>query len=117
MPSLKPVRVCTPNTDRSWNAASVVALAGPGGYSGLVELATVEATPEAERHWMKAADARVPFVSVADDASWNAVAEVLERCGLSQVPMVKDGAIVGWVGDRELRRAVVEGHARQADER
>jgi CIC family chloride channel protein len=86
----------------------VVALAGASGFSGLVELATVEATPESERHWMKAADARVPFVSVAEDASWSAVAEVLERCGLSQVPVLRDGEIVGWVGDRELRRAVLE---------
>jgi CIC family chloride channel protein len=89
----------------------VVALAGASGYSGLVELATVEATPETERHWMKAHDARVPFVAVPEDASWSALAEVLERCGLSQVPVVKDGAIVGWVGDRELRRALLDAHA------
>jgi hypothetical protein len=89
----------------------VVALAGPSGHSGLVELATVEATPETERHWMRAHDARVPFVSVPEDASWSDVAEVLEGCGLSQVPVVRDGGIVGWIGDRELRRAVLEGHA------
>ena len=89
----------------------VVALAGTSGYSGLVELATVEATPDTERHWMKADDARVPFVSVPEDASWSDVAEVLERCGLSQVPVLRDGGIVGWVGDRELRRAVLEAHA------
>jgi CIC family chloride channel protein len=88
--------------------------AGPGrgpaeaaGFTGLVELATVEATPETERHWMKAHDARVPFVSVAEEASWAEVAEVLERCGLSQVPVMRGGEIVGWVGDRELRRAVL----------
>jgi CIC family chloride channel protein len=89
----------------------VVALVGPAGYTGLVELTTAEATPEAERHWMKAADARVPFVSVGEDASWIDVAEVLDACGLSQVPVLRAGEIVGWVGDRELRRAVREGHA------
>jgi CIC family chloride channel protein len=93
----------------------VVALAGPSGFTGLVELTTAEATPETERHWMKAADARVPFVSVPEDASWTAVAEVLDACGLSQVPVVRDGVIVGWVGDRELRRAVLEGHGRPRD--
>jgi hypothetical protein len=86
----------------------VVALAGPAGLTGLVELATVEATPEGERHWMKAQDARVPFVSVAEDATWAEVAAVLERCGLSQVPVVGGGEILGWVGDRELRRAVLD---------
>ena len=86
----------------------VVALAGSSGFTGLVELSTVEATPEAERHWMKAHDARLPFVSVPEDASWAAVAEVLERCGLSQVPVLSGGEIVGWVGDRELRRAVLD---------
>jgi predicted transcriptional regulator len=60
---------------------------------------------------MKADDARVPFVAVPEDASWSDVAEVLERCGLSQVPVLRDGGIVGWVGDRELRRAVLEAHA------
>lgn len=88
----------------------VVALAGSSGLTGLVELATVEATPETERHWMRAADARVPFVSVPEDAPWSKVAEVLERCGLSQVPVVHGGEIVGWVGDRELRRAVLVGN-------
>jgi CIC family chloride channel protein len=95
----------------------VIALAGTSGWAGLVELATVEATPESERHWMRAADARVPFVSVAEDASWSDVAQVLERCGLSQVPVLRDGAIVGWVGDRELRRAVLEGQPAPADAR
>jgi CIC family chloride channel protein len=93
---------------RTAGAQRVVALAGPTGFTGLVELSTVEATPETERHWMKADDARVPFVSVPEDASWAAVAEVLERCGLSQVPVLSGGEIVGWVGDRELRRAVLD---------
>jgi CIC family chloride channel protein len=88
----------------------VVALLGPAGFTGLVELATVEVVPESERHWMKAADARVPFASVPEDASWAAVAEVLESAGLSQVPVLRDAEIVGWVGDRELRRAVLEGN-------
>jgi CIC family chloride channel protein len=89
-------------------AQRVVALTGARGFTGLVELATVEATPESERGWMKADDARVPFVAVAEGASWAEVAAVLERCGLSQVPVLRGGAIAGWVGDRELRRAVLE---------
>ena len=89
-------------------AQRVLAILGPSGFTGLVELATVAETPEGERHWMKAHDARVPFVSVGEDAAWADVADVLERCGVSQVPVVRDGAVVGWVGDRELRRAVLD---------
>jgi CIC family chloride channel protein len=87
----------------------VVAVCGPSGFTGLVELTTVVETPESERHWMKAHDARVPFVSVGADAAWADVADVLERCGVSQVPVVRDGEVVGWIGDRELRRAVLDG--------
>jgi len=89
-------------------AQRVLAILGPSGFTGLVELATVAETPEGERHWMKAHDARVPFVSVGEDAAWADVADVLDRCGVSQVPVVRDGTVVGWVGDRELRRAVLE---------
>jgi CIC family chloride channel protein len=87
----------------------VIALVGPAGFAGLVELATVEATPQTERHWMRAADARVPFASVCEEDSWATLADVLDRCGLSQVPVLRNAEIVGWVGDRELRRAIVEG--------
>jgi CIC family chloride channel protein len=86
----------------------VVVVFGPSGFTGLVELATVLETPEGERHWMKAYDARVPYVSVGEDAAWADVADILERCGVSQVPVVRDGEVVGWVGDRELRRAVLD---------
>jgi CIC family chloride channel protein len=88
-------------------AQRVVALAGPSGLAGLVELATVAEVPEAERGWMRGQDARVPFVSVDEDASWGDVAALLERCGVSQVPVVRGGEVVGWIGDRELRRAVL----------
>ena len=91
----------------------VVALAGPSGFTGLVELSTVQETPADERHWMRALDARVPFASVGEDASWAEVARVLERCGLSQVPVLRGAALVGWIGDRELRRAVLAPGAAQ----
>lgn len=86
----------------------VVALSGPSGFTGLVELEMVAETPEGERHWMRAHDARVPFVYVGEDATWADVAAVLERCGVSQVPVVRDRHVVGWVGDRELRKAVLD---------
>ena len=101
----------------AWDAREqrVVALVGLTGFTGLVELATVAETPADERHWMKALDARVPFVSVGEDASWSDVAGVLERCGLSQVPVLRGSELVGWVGDRELRRAVLAGRAPPGD--
>jgi hypothetical protein len=88
----------------------VVALAGSAGLlSGLLELSAIEDAPATERHWMKAYDAKVPFVCVHDDAPWPEVARVLDRCGLTQVPVLSGNEIVGWVGDRELRRAVLDG--------
>jgi CIC family chloride channel protein len=86
----------------------VLATFGPSGLTGLIELSIVADTPEAERHWMKAYDARVPFVSVGEDASWIDVADVLDQCGVSQLPVVRDGEVIGWIGDRELRKAVLE---------
>jgi len=86
----------------------VVAVADATGYRGLIELATVAATPEDERHWIRAHDALVPFASVSEEATWGEVADLLERCGVSQVPVLRGGEVVGWVGDRELRRAVLE---------
>jgi chloride channel protein, CIC family len=61
-----------------------------------------------DSRWLRAHDAAVPFVSVSDDAGLGEVAEVLERCGLSQVPVTRDGEVVGWIGDRELRAAVLD---------
>jgi CIC family chloride channel protein len=86
----------------------VVAISGGSGLTGLVELATAADTPAPERQWLKAADARVPFVCLTEDATWADVADVLERCAVSQLPVVRAGEVVGWVGDRELRRAVLE---------
>jgi CIC family chloride channel protein len=86
----------------------VVALSGNAGLTGLVEVATAADTPETERHWMKAHDARVPFVSVTEDATWADAAEVLERCAVSQVPVLRGAEVVGWIGDRELRRAILD---------
>jgi chloride channel protein, CIC family len=76
--------------------------------AGLVELAAVVELAYADRRWLRAHDAAVPFVSVAEEAGWAEVAEVLERCGLTQIPVVRGDVVVGWVGDRELRRAVLE---------
>jgi CIC family chloride channel protein len=86
----------------------VVAVRGPAGHSGLVELSAVTDIPAAERHWIRAQDAAVRFAAVTEDTSWADVAEVLERCGVSQVPVLREGEVVGWVGDRELRRAVLD---------
>jgi CIC family chloride channel protein len=89
----------------------VIALQTPGGFSGLVELSTISEIPETERQWIRAHDARVPFASVSGDGSWSEVARVLDACGVSQVPVIAAGRIVGWVGDRELQRAVLAGAA------
>jgi CIC family chloride channel protein len=86
----------------------VAVVIGRSGRKGLVELATVVEIPTSERGWMRAGDATIPYASVDRHATWGEVAALLERCGVSQIPVVDAGDVVGWVGDRELRRAVLE---------
>lgn len=86
----------------------VVVVTGSSGPKGLVELGTVLELPATERSWMRAGDATVPFTSVQPGATWGEVAAVLEHCGLSQVPVVDGGKVLGWVGERELRNAVLQ---------
>jgi CIC family chloride channel protein len=85
----------------------VVLVRGAPGPRGLLELALVAEVPPSDRSWMRAGDVMVPFASVGPDATWAEIAEALERRGLSQLPVVQDGEILGWVGDRELRRALL----------
>jgi CIC family chloride channel protein len=86
----------------------VVAVTGSSGMRGLVELDIVRELPPFELGWLKLSDAMVPFVSVHPEATLGEVADLLERCGLSQVPVVDGGAIVGWIGDHELRSAIAD---------
>jgi CIC family chloride channel protein len=86
----------------------VVAVRGAAGLDGLVELSAAADLPAAERHWVRARDAAVRFTAVEETATWAEVAAVLDRCGASQVPVLRGGDIIGWIGDRELRRAVLE---------
>jgi CIC family chloride channel protein len=88
-------------------AQRVAAVCGARGLAGLVELSTIAEVPPTDHVWLRAQDAMVPFVSVGENASWAAVAEALARCGLSQVPVVRSGEVIGWVGERELTRAVL----------
>jgi chloride channel protein, CIC family len=87
----------------------VVVIHGSAGPRGLVELEVVLQVPASELAWMRTTDAMVPFASLGIDATWGEVASVLERCGVSQVPIVAGGEVIGWVGDRELRQALIAG--------
>jgi CIC family chloride channel protein len=84
----------------------VVAVKGRAGFTGLVELGMVAGIAAPERQWLRAHDALVRFTGVAGDMPFIDVARVLERCGASQLPVMDGDAIVGWIGDRELRRAI-----------
>lgn len=86
----------------------VVVIRGPVGARGLLELDLLQQLPASELAWMRATDAMVPFTALDEHATWGEVASVLERCGLSQVPIVSEGEVVGWVGDHELRLALVD---------
>jgi predicted transcriptional regulator len=58
---------------------------------------------------MRATDAMVPFAGLGPNATWGEVASVLERCGVSQVPILDEDRVLGWVGDHELRLALLVG--------
>lgn len=82
----------------------VVVVQGASGFCGLVDLQLVSEVPEAERAWMKVSDAMVPLISLPPSASWTRLAEELDRCSVSQLPILDaSGELLGWVGDRELR--------------
>ena len=78
-------------------AQRVVVVNGPSGPRGLVDLDVLLQVPPSELGWLKVSDAMVPFVSVPPDATLGEVAELLERCGISQVPVVDRGVVVGWI--------------------
>lgn len=89
----------------------VVVVSGAEGPRGLVELALVLQVPPSELGWLHVTDAMVPFASVGPDTAFAEIAAVLERCGISQVPVVEHGGVVGWIGDRELRAALLAADA------
>ncbi len=77
------------------------------GPCGLVDLQLVSDVPAAERSWMRVGDAMVPLRSLPPSATWGELAERLERCSVSQIPIVGPGGeVLGWAGDRELRHAL-----------
>jgi len=85
----------------------VVVRAAGGAPRGLVDLAVLAHLPPEERRWTRATDAMVPFAALGPDASWREAIEALQRHGLSQLPVVEGGAVLGWVGDRELAAAAL----------
>jgi CIC family chloride channel protein len=88
----------------------VLAVLGASGRQGLVELEWLAQVPPPDQAWMRASDAAVRFASLPPTASWGALAELLERCGVSQIPVVAGDEVVGWAGDRELRAAIARTH-------
>lgn len=89
----------------------IVIRAQDGRARGLVELSVLATLSPADLQWTRAADAMVPFASVDPSAAWGVVVEALQRRGLSQLPAVEGGTLVGWIGDREVLRAFVTAQA------
>ena len=86
---------------------TVVAVRGGAGFIGLVDLTALGSVAASERQWIRAHDALVRFAAVEEDSQLIEIARVLERAGVSQVPVLRSGEVIGWVGDRELRRAIL----------
>lgn len=83
--------------------------AADGRPRGLVELSLLSALGPDELGWARATDAMVPFAAVRPDAPWGEIAGALRRHGVSQLPVLDDGQVGGWVGERELLGAAVAG--------
>jgi predicted transcriptional regulator len=86
----------------------VLVVNGRDGPKGLVELKLIADVSGSDRTWMTASDSMVPFASLRPADTWGQLVALLERCGVSQVPVLDSGGeVLGWVGDRELHRALI----------
>jgi hypothetical protein len=109
-----PLTALTELLDRT-HGQRVVLVQGASGYCGLVDLQLVAEVPESERSWMKISDAMVPLVSLPPSATWSRLAAELDRCSVSQLPILDaSGEVLGWVGDRELRLGLLSAAAADA---
>jgi CIC family chloride channel protein len=81
--------------------------AADGRARGLVDVTLLAHVPEADLGWTRAGDAMIPFAALAETAGLREAIEALRRTGLPQLPVVRGDLVVGWVGEREIARAVL----------
>ena len=110
-PELGPVPEATPLASLSEEARRgggqrvCTVLGADGAPKGLLDLGLLADLGPMELSWTRAADASVPFVALGPDATLRDAADLLARVGLPQVPILVEGRVAGWIGERELARA------------
>ncbi len=86
------------------------------GPCGLIDLQLVAEVPPSDQSWMTVSDAMVPLTSLTEAATWGELADKLERCSVTQIPVLgAEGEVLGWVGDHELRLALLDRMQRLAE--
>jgi predicted transcriptional regulator len=80
-------------------------LGGDGNPRGLVDLAMLHLLSADNLGWANAHDVMIRFTFVEPGATLAAVSRRLLEVGLSQLPVVEKGEVVGYVGETELARA------------
>jgi CIC family chloride channel protein len=78
-----------------------------GRPRGLVDVTLLAHVPEADLGWTRASDAMIPYAALPEAAGLHDAIEALRRTGLPQLPVVRGDTVVGWVGEREIARAVL----------
>jgi CIC family chloride channel protein len=76
-----------------------------GAFRGLVDLAALQLLSVDDLGWANAHDVMLAFSSVAFDENLGEVGRALANAGTSQLPVLNDGEIAGYVGETELARA------------
>jgi len=70
-------------------------------------VATVLGLQPESMDWATTVDIMGPYACVAPDAPLSKVLEQLQTLGITQIPVVRDGHVVGLVGEPEMLRAYV----------
>jgi CIC family chloride channel protein len=83
----------------------VAVIVGPLGPVGLLDVSLLAAVPDLA--WLRAADAAVPYAELPEEASLAEAVAALRRTRLPALPVARGGARIGFVGERELARAVL----------
>lgn len=76
-----------------------------GEFCGLVDLADLLLLSVDELGWANAHDVMIPFAFVRPHQDLAEISRTLAASGAPQVPVLEQGAILGYVGETELARA------------
>ncbi len=86
---------------------TVLAVVGAGGTpTGVVDLELARQVCDGDHAWVIADDLSIPCAGVTPESDLVDTSALLQDRGLVQVPVVDAGAVIGYVGETELVRAL-----------